>query len=106
MTLLQYRARMAGIETVSSILSKCNFGDWFLLHQLSNSIEPVTYCNFITELGMELKRKEYQKREFNIIGGQSPSPMDAASLLDASLELVTPPPRPTAPEFYSSHIVE
>ncbi|KAF2351909.1 Innexin [Trinorchestia longiramus] len=53
--MLQYRGRMAGMEHVKRIQSKCNLGDWFLLYQLGRSIEPTVYAEFLRELSRELE---------------------------------------------------
>lgn len=53
--MLQYRGRMAGMEHLSRIQSRCGVGDWFLLEQLGQAMEPTVYGEFLRELSRELE---------------------------------------------------
>lgn len=57
--LTQVRARIYLLRASTRILSKSqikivvkalNFGDWFLLHQLSHNVNPIVYRELVTEL--------------------------------------------------------
>lgn len=56
--LLLSRSRLANSEDVRSISSKFQIGDWFVLYQLSKSIEPLIFKEIISDLVAKLDNKQ------------------------------------------------
>lgn len=56
--LLATRSRLAHKDDVRSVCSKFQVGDWFVLYQLSKSIEPLIFKELVSEMAMKLDDKQ------------------------------------------------
>jgi hypothetical protein len=58
MYLLRARSHSAPQDQIRAIHRKCQIGDWFLLYQLSNNIDPLIYKDLMADLAKRLEGKE------------------------------------------------
>lgn len=55
--LLRASTRTVPIAQIQAIVKTINFGDWFLLYQLSRNVNPIVYRELITELANKFSGK-------------------------------------------------
>lgn len=56
--LLKSSCHMTSNNELSIVVDKCNFGDWFMLYQLSKNVNPFVYSELISALSIKLQNKE------------------------------------------------
>ncbi|KAF7994638.1 hypothetical protein HCN44_004110 [Aphidius gifuensis] len=57
--LLRASTRTVPLSQIQTIVKTLNFGDWFLLYQLSRNVNPIVYRELITELANKFSGKYY-----------------------------------------------
>ncbi|KAK0168514.1 hypothetical protein PV327_002305 [Microctonus hyperodae] len=57
--LLQAAARAVRRSHVENVVKALHFGDWFVLYQLSQNVNPIVYSELVTELGAKFSTKRY-----------------------------------------------
>lgn len=57
--LLQAATRVIPRSHVENVVKALHFGDWFVLYQLSQNVNPIVYSELVTELGAKFSTKRY-----------------------------------------------